>query len=1149
MAIAEVAARITADISQFQGKMGRVKQMMNGTAQDMTRTQKTFTGVGRAVGNVGRTMASTVTPTIGAVGVAAVMMGANFEESMSKVQAITGATGEDFTKLEDLAKQLGAETKYSASEAAEAMTYLGMAGFDTNQILSAMPSMLSLATAGNLDLASAADIASNILSGFGMDAGQAGHMADVLAYAASNSNTSVQQLGNAMSYAAPIAHSMGISLEEATAAVGMFSDAGIQGEKAGTSLRGVIASLSNPVGQTAKKLQELGLSADDVNPKTNSLADILKKLEAAGMDSSEAMELVGVEAGPALAYLLEEGSGALESFTGRIEEADGTADRMAKTMADNTKGGFKAFTSALESLGIAISDVLLPTITKLTDWITKVVRSMAGWSDATKTVTVVVGGLGFALGPILMLLGPLISLFGIFGVAALKVAGIVGGLVIAVTACVAIYNSFSQETRAVISTIFPLQGAFEMLVEGVKAVKGIFQEAIPEVDRFGNNVSKSTKQALGSYFKLEDEATASLKRLYWSGDVVTKDTADKITGNFDEMTDKVIDGIEKKRERAHDALSRWFDDGIITEKQFKKMSETTDKFHDKQAKIAKEGRERVNKIFAQAKKEKRSITEEEYAEIREIMRNQNSQAMDALTKSQMEQKVILERTANQSKEIKAREASDIIKESRKAADKTIKESEKATKKNIEDMMYRRDVIGDISAEEADKKIKEFEKGHEEVKKMAEEGHKKVVDEAIAQAGEHGKAVDKETGDILSKWDVFMNDMDEKWNAGEKWWDEFWPRLFGKLGEWWDDGVEGFFQFWDDLEAKWDAGKAWWDEFWNDVGETLMSKWEEFKLGLITKWEEINQAAIDKWEGIKNWIVTKVEQTKQRAVDKWEQTKQAIGNKWDQIKSWAIEKWEQIKSYVVDKVEGMKSSVTNKVENMKQSVIDKWEQIKQWTIDKVENMRSRVTNKYEELKRKIRDKVEEAKKAVSDKFTDMVSIGKKKAGEIVEKVIKGVSDLPGKMKKWGKNAVDMFGDGMMAKAEKVYKEAKKIAKKIESVLGFRSPTEEGPASDSDKWMPNMMDMFADGIKTNIPKISRMASMAAGELKDAMELDQPKLNVVGSYGAEGFGGTSNTYNYRDTYNPTIIVRNDNDLQELKKALYRDKRNYFRSKGRVR
>lgn len=398
--IANLAVRIGVDTSEFQSKMDSLKNSL----------QKT----GDRLKSVGTTMSASLTAPIVGLGTAVVMTGADFEEAMSKVQAVTGASGKELEQLEAKARELGATTKFSATEAAEAMGYLGMAGFKTNQIMDSMEDVLNLAAAGALDLGMAADIASNIMSGFGMEAKEMGHIADVLAKSAASANTSVEQMGTAMSYVAPIAKGMGISLEESAAAIGILSNAGIQGERAGTALRGIIAQLSDVSGGTAKKLAELGLSAEDVNPKTKSLTEILKTLKDAGVTAADAMELVGVEAGPGLAALLESGDAELANFTNQLKNADGAAAQMAKTMSANTKGSFKELMSMLEELALQFYDALKPALEVAIDWLKQLTAWFQKLSPQAKTTIAVITGIAAVIGPLLIGFGFLIQ--GVMGV-------------------------------------------------------------------------------------------------------------------------------------------------------------------------------------------------------------------------------------------------------------------------------------------------------------------------------------------------------------------------------------------------------------------------------------------------------------------------------------------------------------------------------------------------------------------------------------------------------------------------------------------------------------------------------------------------------------------------------------------------------------
>lgn len=281
---------------------------------------------------------------------------ADFSQEMSTVKAITGATDDQFSALRETAKELGATTRFSATQAAEGMSFLARAGFDTNQVLASVDDTLRLAQAGALDLGSAADIASNVLTGFRISADDAGRVVDVLAKAANSSNTNVAQLGDAMKYVAPVAAGMGVSLEEATAAAGALSDAGLQASMAGTGLRRVLSELESPSNNTQKILAKLGLTADDVRITQVGLTQALKNLAGAGVDTGLALEVFGDRGGPAF-EVLSSSIPKVERLTQSFTSLEGYAEGVAAVMDDNLNGALLAVRSALEALVIAFGDL------------------------------------------------------------------------------------------------------------------------------------------------------------------------------------------------------------------------------------------------------------------------------------------------------------------------------------------------------------------------------------------------------------------------------------------------------------------------------------------------------------------------------------------------------------------------------------------------------------------------------------------------------------------------------------------------------------------------------------------------------------------------------------------------------------------------
>ncbi|KEQ11223.1 hypothetical protein GZ77_26555 [Endozoicomonas montiporae] len=323
--------------------------------------------------------------TVAAVTAAAapVMVAANFEQSMADLGAISGMTktSDEFKALEVQAKKLGSTTQYSASESAQAMQYLAMAGFKTNEILEASGDVLNLAAAGNMGLAEAADIASNILSGFNLEASKQASVNDVLANTFTTSNTNLQMLGETMKYVAPVASSVGASIEEVAGMTGLLGNVGIQGSQAGTALRAMFLRLASPTKEAASMLEELGIVTQDADGNLRSMPELLKEMGdsldglGSGDKANYLSKIFGTEAVSAVTELMNQAnSGGLEDYINSLDKS-GTAANIAASRMDTTQGAIKKLTSAGEGLAIALGSVLLPAVASVVG----IMATMAGW--------------------------------------------------------------------------------------------------------------------------------------------------------------------------------------------------------------------------------------------------------------------------------------------------------------------------------------------------------------------------------------------------------------------------------------------------------------------------------------------------------------------------------------------------------------------------------------------------------------------------------------------------------------------------------------------------------------------------------------------------------------------------------------------------
>lgn len=286
---------------------------------------------------------------------------ADFAQAMASVRAISQATDSQMVQLRETARTLGATTRFTATQAAEGLVFLARAGFSVDEQLQTIEGTLRLAQAGNLELGRSADIATNVLRGFRLEASQTGAVVDVLARAANSANTTVQQLGDGLKFVAPVASGVGVSLEETVAAMGALSDAGLQAQLAGTGLRRVLSELESPSTKTIQIFRSLGLEARDVRVSQVGLTESVRRLAEAGLDTGLALEVFQDRGGPAF-EVLAASLPSIERLNGLLDEAGGTAERISQIMDQNLLGALKAVQSASEAVVLSLGDLGVESI-------------------------------------------------------------------------------------------------------------------------------------------------------------------------------------------------------------------------------------------------------------------------------------------------------------------------------------------------------------------------------------------------------------------------------------------------------------------------------------------------------------------------------------------------------------------------------------------------------------------------------------------------------------------------------------------------------------------------------------------------------------------------------------------------------------------
>lgn len=397
-------------VNEATTELNRLETELKNIPNGLQQMGDDMEAAGQKIGAIGDALMP-ISAAAAAVGAYAVKTTADFDSSMSKVAAISGATGKDFDDLRAKAREMGAETKFSASEAADAFQYMAMAGWKTEDMLEGISGIMSLSAADGLDLATTSDIVTDSLSAFGLTAKDSAHFADVMAAASTNANTNVSMMGETFKYAAPLAGALGFNIEDMAVATGLMANAGIKGSQSGTALRGWLTRLAKPTKESSTAMEALGISLTDSEGNMKSLMQIIEETRDAFQDLTEdekaqyAAMLAGQNGMSGLLAITNAAEGDLRKLAKATKEADGTAKRMADTMQDNLNGQITILKSAAQEAAISVGDALVPKIRQGVS----VVQDFTNWfnnlNDEQKQYAINAGIAAAAAGPFFKILG------------------------------------------------------------------------------------------------------------------------------------------------------------------------------------------------------------------------------------------------------------------------------------------------------------------------------------------------------------------------------------------------------------------------------------------------------------------------------------------------------------------------------------------------------------------------------------------------------------------------------------------------------------------------------------------------------------------------------------------------------------------------
>ena len=495
--------------------------------QKISATGEKLKTVGDNISSAGQNLLP-VTAGVTALGTAAVSTAANFESSMSQVQATMGITkdamstvnGESVNTMDTLsalAKKMGSETAFSASECAEALNYLALAGYDTQQMCDTLPTVLNLAAAGDIDLAAASDMVTDAMSALGMGVDEAGTMVDQMAKTASTTNTSVAQLGEGILTIGATAKTVKGGTAELNTALGILANNGIKGAEGGTHLRNVILSLQNPTDKAAACMEQLGLDVYDSEGNMRSLNDILGDLNTSmdGMTAAEKSNIIGqifnkTDLSSVNALLANTGT-TWDDLQQSIIDSGGAAQQMADTQLDNLQGQITILKSALEGLAISFGELLMPAIKMIVGWVQQFVDWLNGMDEGTKKVITTVALLAAALGPVLIVIGKVVSAVGTIMTIVPKVAGVINTVK---TAFAALNTTMlANPIGIIIAAITALVAAFIYLWNTNEDFRQFWINLWENV----KEVAIAVWEAIKNFFAAAWEAISSTAQAVWNG--------------------------------------------------------------------------------------------------------------------------------------------------------------------------------------------------------------------------------------------------------------------------------------------------------------------------------------------------------------------------------------------------------------------------------------------------------------------------------------------------------------------------------------------------------------------------------------------------------------------------------------------------------
>ncbi|MEK5486804.1 phage tail tape measure protein [Lysinibacillus sp. FSL M8-0355] len=744
---------------------------------------------------------------VGAIGGAMMTIATDADNANRKIQATLGSTAEETKAVADQARAVWkAGFTGSMEEASDAVLAVKqhMSELNDADLSKITQQAMSISQTFDEDVGAISRSADMLMKQFGISSEEA---MDKITWGFQNNLNYSGEFLDSLSEYSVYANEFGMNVDQMMSMLQTgYENGAFQLDKVGDSIKESFLRLSDMGKGEQEAIKALGLSADTIMSQINAGGESASKAYeqvnmalASTKDETERnalmVALYGTQAEDVGMKVIEAMGGASNSIGDTTGKAQALNDTFSQSPAQQMAAQWNTMKDSLVPLATEMMKLGMEILPYISSGIEKLTGFMSGMSpETTKTVVAVgavvgaIGGLLLVLSPVIGAIGSIIPLFAGAGAG----AGIFAGALAVLTGPVGI-------------TIAAIVG----IGTAVGLVAKDLSESSIEVESWKDKVSESTAKALGSFMDLSDEATTSLNQLSWSGQAVTQEMATKMTEIYSQMGDQVLNEMKADHAKELETMTQHFaNTSSLSQAEETAILQRVQTHNAEREKATKAGTDRIKEIFANAAAENRAITENEQKEINSIQDTMKNNAIKHMTESEAEQKVILENLKNEASKITAEQAAEVVQNSLKQKDDVVKEANEQYDKTVEWAIRQRDETGTMSAEEAQKVIDDAKHKRDESIRNAEEIHEKVVGEAKSQAEEHVQNVDWETGEVLSKWQVYKNNVSSEWEAMwkdiDKWWGDMSDSITDSIDgavKWVGDGIDKIKGFFTNLELK------------------------------------------------------------------------------------------------------------------------------------------------------------------------------------------------------------------------------------------------------------------------------------------------------------------------------------------------------------